>query len=252
MPRWTTVPAIEDQLRTLQPICSAQRVSTGITCGAPAVAVVEIHAIDGCNQMGLSPDGDVVETLCGACLASVQRAMATYVVRQTRDGVPTRQPPGVQHLRASHSIPAQCRRCAPDRARGTGIMTRLRIASLFVAVVAGDYAALMLIDGQLIDFGVAAAICAGSSVAAGLIAYADDADARRQHELGRRRRKAVTRGRAAVWEHRDQQAANAADRQCPLCGGGRQTLSDSPGFADRQEARLCGACAPALNPEPTR
>ena len=61
-------------------------------------------------------------------------------------------------------------------------MTRLRIASLFVAVVAGDYAALMLIDGQLIDFGVAAAICAGSSVAAGLIAYADDEDSRRQHD----------------------------------------------------------------------
>ena len=52
-------------------------------------------------------------------------------------------------------------------------MTRLRIASLFVAVVAGSYAALRLIDGQLIDFGVAAAICAGSSVAAGLIAYAE-------------------------------------------------------------------------------
>ena len=51
-------------------------------------------------------------------------------------------------------------------------MTRLRIASLFVAVVAGDYAALMLIDGQLIDFGVTAAICAGSSVAARLIANA--------------------------------------------------------------------------------
>jgi hypothetical protein len=74
-----TVPAIEDQLHTLQPICSAQRVSTGITCGAPAVAVAEIHAIDGCDQMGLSPDGDVVETLCQACLAIVQRAMATYV-----------------------------------------------------------------------------------------------------------------------------------------------------------------------------
>ena len=29
--------------------------------------------------MGLSPDGDVVETLCQACLATVQRAMATYV-----------------------------------------------------------------------------------------------------------------------------------------------------------------------------
>jgi hypothetical protein len=74
-----TVAAIEDQLHTLQPICSAQRVSTGITCGAPAVAVTEIHAIDGCNQMGLSPDGDLVETLCQACLVTVQRAMATYV-----------------------------------------------------------------------------------------------------------------------------------------------------------------------------
>jgi hypothetical protein len=74
-----TVPAIEDQLHALQPICSAQRVSTGITCGAPAVAVAEIHAIDGCDQMGLSADGDLVETLCQACLATVQSAMATYV-----------------------------------------------------------------------------------------------------------------------------------------------------------------------------
>jgi hypothetical protein len=74
-----TVGAIEEQLHTLQPICSAQRVSTGITCGAPAVAVAEIHAIDGCNQMGLSPYGDLVETLCQACLATLQRAMATYV-----------------------------------------------------------------------------------------------------------------------------------------------------------------------------
>ena len=94
-------------------------------------------------------------------------------------------------------------------------MTRLRIASLFVAVVAGDYAILMLINGQLVDFGVTAAICAGSSVAAGLIAYA-----------GRRRRKAAARGRAAVWERRDQQAA-AADEQCPLCMGARQKPSDS-------------------------
>jgi hypothetical protein len=122
-------------------------------------------------------------------------------------------------------------------------MTRLRIASLFAAVVAGDYAALMLIGGQLIAFGVAAAICAGSSIAAGLIAYADDADARRQHELGRRRRKAVARGRAAVWERRDQQAATAADLECPLCGGAHQKLSDSAGFVDRQGGRLCVACA---------
>ena len=119
-------------------------------------------------------------------------------------------------------------------------MTRLRIASLFVAVVAGDYAVLMLINGQVIDFGVAAAICAGSSVAAGLIAYA-----------GRRRRKAVARGRAAVWERRDQQAA-AAGQQCPLCGGARQKPSDSPRFVDRQGARLCGVCVSALNPEPAR
>jgi hypothetical protein len=74
-----TVPAIEDQLHALQPICSAQRVSTGITCGAPAVAVAEVHAIDGCDQVGLTPDGDLVETLCQACLATVQWAMATYV-----------------------------------------------------------------------------------------------------------------------------------------------------------------------------
>jgi len=74
-----TVPAIEDQLHALQPICSAQRLSTGITCGAPAVAVAEVHAIDGCDQIGLTPDGDLVETLCQACLATVQWAMATYV-----------------------------------------------------------------------------------------------------------------------------------------------------------------------------
>jgi len=73
------VAAIEDQLRALQPICSAHGVSTGIACGAPAVVVAEIHAIDECDQIGLSPDGDLVETLCQACLATVQWAMATYV-----------------------------------------------------------------------------------------------------------------------------------------------------------------------------
>lgn len=73
------VPAIEDQLATLQPICSAQQLSSGITCGAPAVVVAEIHAIDGCNQMGLSPHGDLVETLCQACLTTVHWAMETYV-----------------------------------------------------------------------------------------------------------------------------------------------------------------------------
>ena len=38
-----------------------------------------IHAIDGCGQKGLSPDGDLIETLCQACLATAQWAMATYV-----------------------------------------------------------------------------------------------------------------------------------------------------------------------------
>jgi hypothetical protein len=82
-----TVPAIEDQLHALQPICSAKRVSTGVTCGAPAVAVAEVHAIDECGP-------------------------------HARDGVPSRHPPGVYHLRASHGIPAQCLRCARGRPEG--------------------------------------------------------------------------------------------------------------------------------------
>jgi len=84
-------------------------------------------------------------------------------------------------------------------------MIRLRIAVLFVAVVAGDYAALMLIDGLLIHFGVAAIICAGSSVVSGIMAYAD-----------RRRRKALTVRRAAARGRPEGQAANGADRQCPF------------------------------------
>ena len=232
-----TAPASENQLPMLQPICSAQRLSTGVTCGAPAVAVVETHAIGGCDQMGPSPDGDLVETLCQACLATVQSAMATYV-GDTREMAsrcgPTRCAPPAGVPLDTCAVSSLCARWV----RGAAIMTRLRIASLFVAVVAGACAALMLIDGQLIDFGVAAAICAGSSVAAGLIAYAD-----------RRRREAVAPGRAAVWERRDQQAPTTADQQCPLCGGARQKLSDSPRFGDRQGAR---ACASALNPESTR
>jgi hypothetical protein len=73
------VPAIEDQLHALRPICSAERMSTGLMCGAPAVAVAEVHAVDQCNLLGLSPDGDLVETLCQACLSTVQWMMATYV-----------------------------------------------------------------------------------------------------------------------------------------------------------------------------
>lgn len=115
-------------------------------------------------------------------------------------------------------------------------MSRLRIATLFMAVVSGDYAALRLIYGQLADFGVSVAVCAGSLAAAGLIARADN-----------RRRNAMARGRAAVWERRDRQAA-ATGQQCPSCGGAGQKHNDSPSFVDRQVARLCRACAPAINP----
>ena len=101
-------------------------------------------------------------------------------------------------------------------------MTRLRFPFLLAAVAAGDYAVLMLIDGRSIDFVVAAVICAGSAAAAGLIAYA-----------GRRRRQAVARGRLAVWERRDQQAA-AAGQQCAMCADVREKLSESTRLVDRQ------------------
>jgi hypothetical protein len=119
-------------------------------------------------------------------------------------------------------------------------VSRLRIASLFLAVVSGDYAALRLIYGQLADFGLSVAVCAGSLAAARWITHADN-----------QRRRAVARGRAAVWERRDQQAAITGHR-CPSCGGAGQKASDSPRFVDRQRARLCGACAPTLAPEPAR
>ncbi|OBG62587.1 phosphoenolpyruvate carboxylase [Mycobacterium scrofulaceum] len=70
---------IEQQLNTLRPICTAQGLSSGETCGAPAVAVAEIHAVDGCDQVGLNTDGDLVEVLCEVCLEMVRWAMATYV-----------------------------------------------------------------------------------------------------------------------------------------------------------------------------
>jgi hypothetical protein len=51
-------------------------------------------------------------------------------------------------------------------------VTPLRSVALFVAVIAGAYAALTLLNDQLIEFGVAAAICAAASGKAALIAYA--------------------------------------------------------------------------------
>ena len=119
-------------------------------------------------------------------------------------------------------------------------MTRLRMASLFLAVVSGDYAALRLVYGQLTDFGISATVCAGSFVTAGLIAHVDS-----------RRRQAVVRGRAAVWQRRGRQATVGANQQCADCGGTRQRPSESPRFVDRQGGLSCQACAPVLLPGPT-
>jgi hypothetical protein len=118
-------------------------------------------------------------------------------------------------------------------------MTRLRIACLLVAVVAGDYGALSLLQGETVQFVLAAAICAASSVAAGLIAFADDEHARRQHELNRRGRAAVTRR-----EHLFQQPGTAGGQRAPLFDDLHQKRSDSAGLADRQDARSPGAYAP--------
>ena len=235
-----TVPAIEDQRHALQPTCRAQRLSTGITYGAPGGGgrrdARHRQMQPGAAKPRRRPRRDALPSLPDYCATGDGDPGGP----PARDGVSMRHSPGVHHVRASHSIPAQCLAGRPVGPERPGIMTRLRMAALFVAVASGDYAALMLIDGQLIVFGVTAAICAGSLVAAGLIAY-----------TGRRRRKAAARGRDAVWERRDRQAA-ATGQQCPLCGGARQKASDSPRFVDRQGTRECGECAPALNPEPTR
>ena len=95
------------------------------------------------------PDGDLAEKLCQACLATVQCAMTTYWAARARwpsDGThrlctncgrPTR------YLRSVFAVrPMGPRWCHYDP-------TTHRL--LFVAVVAGAYAALRLIDGQLID-----------------------------------------------------------------------------------------------------
>jgi hypothetical protein len=75
-------------------------------------------------------------------------------------------------------------------------MTRLARASVLIAVFAGDYAILMLIDGQLTDFDVSASICAAALLGASLFEY-----------VARLSRKTLARGRAGVWERRDREAS---------------------------------------------
>jgi hypothetical protein len=75
-------------------------------------------------------------------------------------------------------------------------MTRLARASALMAVFAGDYAILMLIDGQLTDFDVSASVCAAALLGAGLFEC-----------VVRLSRRTLAHGRAAVWERREREAS---------------------------------------------
>jgi hypothetical protein len=75
-------------------------------------------------------------------------------------------------------------------------MTRLGRAAALIAVFAGGYAILMLINGQLTDFDVSAGVCAAALLGATLFGY-----------VVRLSRKTLAHGRAAVWERRDWEAS---------------------------------------------
>jgi hypothetical protein len=75
-------------------------------------------------------------------------------------------------------------------------MTRLARACALIAVFAGGYAILMLVNGQLTDFEVTAGVCAAALLGATLFEY-----------VVRLSRKTLAHGRAAVWERRDREAS---------------------------------------------
>jgi hypothetical protein len=75
-------------------------------------------------------------------------------------------------------------------------MTRLGRAFALIAVFAGGYAILMVIDGQLTDFDVSAGVCAAGLLGATLSEY-----------FVRLSRKTLAHGRAAVSERRDREAS---------------------------------------------
>ena len=68
-------------------------------------------------------------------------------------------------------------------------MTRLSRASALLAVFAGYYAIVMLIDGQLTDFDISAGVCAVALLGATLFEY-----------VFRLSRKTLADERAAVWD----------------------------------------------------
>jgi hypothetical protein len=88
-------------------------------------------------------------------------------------------------------------------------MTRLGRASAFLAVFAGDYAILMLINGQLTDFDVSADVCAVALLGAALFEY-----------VVRLSRKTLAHGRAAVWERRDRETSTMIPYRDRATGSG--------------------------------
>ena len=95
-------------------------------------------------------------------------------------------------------------------------MTRLGRASALSAVFAGDYAILMLINGQLNDFDVSAGVCAVALLGAALFEY-----------VVRLSRKTLAHGRVAVWERRDREAPTTIAYLQPTSCGRSQNLLDS-------------------------
>jgi hypothetical protein len=85
-------------------------------------------------------------------------------------------------------------------------MTRLGRASVLLAVFAGDYAILMLIDGQLTDFDVSAGVCAVALLGAALFEYVFGLS-----------RKTLADERAAVWAWKARKAAAKVEQviDCP-------------------------------------
>ena len=95
-------------------------------------------------------------------------------------------------------------------------MTRLARAAAFLAVFAGDYAILMLINGELTDFDFSAGVCGVALLGAALFEY-----------VVRLSRETLAHGRAAVWERRDREASPMIPNPQPTSCGRRQNLLDS-------------------------
>jgi hypothetical protein len=104
-------------------------------------------------------------------------------------------------------------------------MTRLGRASALLAVFAGGYAILMLINGQPTDFDVSAGVCAVALLGAALFEY-----------VVRLRRKTLAHGRAAVWERRDRETSTMIAYPQHFPAGWRTGIARPPGRLRRVDA----------------